>query len=128
MAAQRYMIQRIAQVCHEANRAAQIIAGDDPVSEPWDEASEDQRQSAMNGVSAYLDSEMTPEQMHAAWSEWKLLGGWVHGAQKDETAKTHPCLVPYVDLPESQRLKDRLFIHVIKAFQEHAETEGLFGL
>ena len=27
---------------------------------------------------------------------------------KDPAAKTHPCMVPYADLPESQRRKDAL--------------------
>ena len=128
MAAQQYMIQRIAQVCHEANCAIQYISGDANPSEHWLTASDSQRQSAMDGVRAYLEGDKTPAEMHAAWSEHKLREGWTYGREKDEVAKTHPCLVPYDELPEDQRLKDRVFINVIKAFQEHAEAEGLFGL
>lgn len=128
MAAQQYMVERIARVCHEANRATQIISGDEVVSAGWTETTDDQRESAMEGVRVYLDEKLTPEQMHAAWSQRKLLGGWVYGQHKDEVEKTHPCLVAYADLDEAQRLKDRLFINIIKAFQEHADAEGLFGL
>jgi hypothetical protein len=31
---------------------------------------------------------------------------------KDPEAKTHPCLVPYDDLPEYQQLKDRVFLAI----------------
>lgn len=128
MAAQQYMVERIARVCHEANRAAQIISGDEVVSAEWTQTTDDQRESSMRGVRVFLDQNLTPEQMHASWSEGKLLDGWVYGIHKDEVEKTHPCLVAYADLDEAQRLKDRLFINVIKAFQEHADAEGLFGL
>lgn len=128
MAAQQYMIERIARVCHEANRAVQEISGDAVVSEPWLTASDSQRQSAMDGVRTYLAEEKTPAEMHAAWSEHKLRDGWSYGKEKDEVAKTHPCLVPYDELDVDQRLKDRVFIGIIKAVQEHAEAEGAFGL
>ena len=35
--------------------------------------------------------------------------GWVYGIVKDPESKTHPCLVPYQDLPAEQRIKDSLF-------------------
>jgi hypothetical protein len=34
---------------------------------------------------------------------------------KDETAKTHPDLVPFDDLPEHERQKDRLFMAIVHA-------------
>lgn len=123
-----WMVNRIAQVCHEANRAVQVIANDPNINQAWPIVSEEMRESAREGVRAVLEADRTPAEMHALWSESKLLSGWVYGPVKDEMAKTHPCLVPYEDLDEGQRLKDRVFIHIITAFQEHADAEGLFGL
>jgi hypothetical protein len=34
---------------------------------------------------------------------------------KDETARTHPCLVPYADLAPDQHRKDDLFQAVVTA-------------
>ena len=33
--------------------------------------------------------------------------GWTYGPARDDAAKKHPCLVPYADLPESEKAYDR---------------------
>lgn len=38
----------------------------------------------------------------------------VYGEVKDGEAKTHPCLVPYEQLPPAQRLKDDLFAAIVR--------------
>ena len=37
---------------------------------------------------------------------------------RDVGAKQHPCLVPYDDLPESQRRKDTLFFAIVTALSQ----------
>jgi hypothetical protein len=118
----------IARVCHEANRALQIIHADPAPSPAWDDAPEWQRNSAIDGVREALDG-ATPEQLHDAWCEQKLYEGWCYGDVKDPEAKTHPCLVPYGQLPAEQRVKDVLFQSIVRALgdQEHptdTATEG----
>lgn len=104
----------IARVCHEANRAVQIITGDPAVSPPWDDAPDWQRTSAINGVeSARVGTR--PVRMHELWCEEKRAAGWTYGEVKDAAAKTHPCLVPYHELPEEQKAKDRLFVAIVRA-------------
>lgn len=98
----------IARVCHEANRALQIIIGDSATSPPWNDAPEWQRESAVAGVRAALEG-ASPAQLHADWCELKWQSGWVFGEVKDADAKTHPCLVPYDELPFEQKTKDHLF-------------------
>lgn len=46
---------------------------------------------------------------HDNWLKQKVAEGWVYGEVKDPEAKTHPCCVPYEELPESQKFKDLLF-------------------
>lgn len=106
----------IARVCHEANRALQILSGEDGVSPPWDDAPQWQRESAVEGVGKALAG-ASPEQLHESWCEYKVASGWTFGKIKDSDAKTHPCLVSYADLPESQRVKDRLFSAVVSALR-----------
>lgn len=122
-----YTPDQIAQVCHEANRALQAVNNDEanPAGVPWRIASQEQRQSAIDGVHAALAGK-TPEELHDAWCEFKLRHGWRHGDVKDEQAKTHPCLVPYGLLPETERVKDHLFAAIVDALTsrpgiEHAE-------
>ncbi len=103
----------VARVIHEANRAIQFI-NEEPVSPEWDEAPTYMVKSTLNGIEAAL-SGMTPEELHANWCAYRLNDGWVYGEVKDETAKTHPCLVPYDELPDEQRVKDSLFHAIVHA-------------
>lgn len=106
----------IARVCHEANRAWCIANGDES-QVGWDEAPEWQRESAINGVTGILDGSITrPEQSHESWLAEKERTGWTYGPVKDAEAKTHPCVVPYSDLPEHQRQKDAIFFAIVRSF------------
>jgi hypothetical protein len=44
---------------------------------------------------------------HDVWARQRLQEGWTHGPQRDDTAKRHPCLVPYDQLSESEKEYDR---------------------
>ena len=102
-------IERAARIAHEVNRAYCHALGDTSHL-PWDAAPEWQRESAMNGVKHILaNPDTTPEQSHKSWLKEKVLGGWVYGEVKDLEALTHPCMVPYDQLPLEQRVKDHLF-------------------
>jgi hypothetical protein len=45
----------------------------------------------------------------------KLSQGWRYGEVKDAVAKTHPCMVPFEQLPVEQQAKDRLLLAIVKA-------------
>ncbi len=106
-------IEAIARVCHEANRAW-CEANGDHSQRPWDEAEQWQRDSAITGVRFALDNPDAPASaQHDAWSRDKIADGWTYGLVKDAAAKTHPCLVPFEQLPEQQQAKDRLFKAVV---------------
>lgn len=55
--------------------------------------------------------EMLVEQMsknvHEVWAETRIKQGWLFGEQRNDELKTHPCLVPYEDLPEEEKEYDR---------------------
>jgi hypothetical protein len=104
----------IARICHEANRAIQMILCDPAVSPGWDDAPEWQRASALDGVERALNGE-TPEQLHKSWCTFKRAGGWVYGPVKDEAFRTHPCLVPYEQLPAAEKAKDAVFSAIVSA-------------
>ena len=105
---------QIAEMCHEANRVIQRALGEE-VNPPWSEAPEELRQSATNGVINALDG-ATPEESHENWLAFKEKHGWTYGRVKDFESKTHPCMVPYSELPGEQRLKDIVFTSIVGAF------------
>lgn len=64
-------------------------------------------------ASVELPSELMPltEQMarnvHEVWAQTRISQGWSYGPVRDDERKQHPCLVPYEDLPESEKVYDR---------------------
>lgn len=107
-------VEGIARVCHEANRAWQRVTGDPVPSPSWAAAPEWQRASAVEGVQAAIAG-ATPRGLHESWMRAKLADGWTFGAIKDAEVRTHPCLVPYDELPPEQRRKDDLFGAIVAA-------------
>ena len=107
-------MDRIARVCHEVNRAYCQALGDN--SQPlWGDAPEWQRASARMGVDLHTMGDFGPEASHISWMKQKQEEGWVYGEVKDPTAKTHPCMVPFAQLPREQQAKDYIFRAVVHA-------------
>lgn len=120
-------IEAAARAAHEANRAWCIALGDLSQS-PWDDAPERQRESARSGVRQILaDPGTTPSQSHENWLHDKAAEGWKYGPVKDVEKKEHPCFVPYMDLPVSQRSKDHIFGTVVRALLGAAEARQIAG-
>lgn len=51
--------------------------------------------------------EVLARNTHDLWARKRIADGWVHGPRRDDTARTHPNLVPYDDLAESEKEYDR---------------------
>lgn len=119
----------IAFVIHEANRAYCRVVGD-PVAPEWYEFNGSDPDAGLSIVKAveHTAAELragrvpSPEASHEAWCKARLSQGWVHGPTLDREAKVHPNLVPYAELPASQRLKDELFLGLIAIFTEDEDT------
>jgi hypothetical protein len=108
-------IERIARVAHEANRAWCAVNGDFSQM-PWEESPDWQKKSAINGVEFVLQNPWAPPSSnHENWLKVKQSEGWVYGNEKDASKKTHPCMVPYEELPHFQKAKDALFRNVVLA-------------
>lgn len=112
----------IAQVCHEASRALCESQGD-PSQKPWGSAGPRQLFSATACVlHAQANPDATAADMHAAWCAGKRRDGWAHGPVEDAEAKTHPCLVPFEDLPPEHRRNDALFLAIVRALSPESAT------
>ena len=109
------MVETIARVCHEANRAWCEAHGDYS-QKSWEAAEEWQRDSAVKGVRFAVGNPNAPDSaQHEAWMDDKKRDGWVWGEVKDATHKTHPCIVPFDQLPPEQQAKDRLFRAIVRS-------------
>ena len=51
--------------------------------------------------------EQMSKNVHEVWSEARIQQGWTYGVQRNDELKTHPYLIPYEELPESEKEYDR---------------------
>jgi hypothetical protein len=52
-------------------------------------------------------SDLLAANTHDLWAAQRLAEGWSYGERRDDQQKLHPCLVPYEQLPESEKEYDR---------------------
>lgn len=105
----------VARICHEVNRAYCQALGDNSQL-AWMNSPEWQRRSAILGVRLHLNNpDAGPEASHESWMKEKEAEGWKYGEVKDPEAKTHPCMVPFDQLPREQQAKDFIFRAVVHA-------------
>ncbi len=51
--------------------------------------------------------ERLAEHNHDIWARQRMTDGWTYGPTRDDATKQHPDLVPYAELPESEKEYDR---------------------
>lgn len=54
-----------------------------------------------------LLTEKIAENIHDVWAQGRIKEGWTYGEKRDDVKKQTPCLVPYAELPESEKEYDR---------------------
>lgn len=63
------------------------------------------------------------ENTHDVWAAGRIAEGWTYGETRDDIKKTTPCLVPYSELPESEKEYDRsTAVSVIKLMLKFGYT------
>lgn len=120
------LIEHIASECHEANRVYCISIGDTS-HKSWAEAPDWQKSTVRTGVIKAIEG-ATPRDLHGSWMAQKIAEGWVHGEIKDPEKKTHPCIVPYDQLPHFQRQKDMIFRDTVQIELRAAAPRSLIDL
>ena len=141
----------LARACHQRYLADQFAAGAAPASSPalvpWEQLGEQYRaanrdQAAdvgrkLSAIGCVLclrqaggesfqfrpgEVERLAELEHERWMAERLRQGWLLGPHRDEAQRRHPALVPWSELPESQREKDR---QVVRALPSMLADAGL---
>lgn len=108
----------IAAVVYAANAAYSRSIGDNSFCSEFSDAPEWQKQTNIKGVEFRLaNPDAKPSASHESWLKEKAENGWVYGEVKDPDKKTHPCILPYDQLPPEQRKKDDLFLAIVDALK-----------
>lgn len=104
-----------ANIAHAVNDAYRQHIGEPPSTEDitdLDRLTDLMSALAKAHASIARGRPMNGEESHQVWMDAKIADGWTYGPVKDVEKKTHPCLVPYEQLPKEQRFKDVLFMAV----------------
>jgi len=110
-------VEEIARAAHEINAGYREAIGEPAYR--WRELDDERRSGVIEGVRRYLDdTNTTPEQSHENWLLRKRQGGWKYGPTESAIEKTHPCVVPYLELSVEQRAKDFIFRAVVFALMD----------
>lgn len=106
------VIELAARTAHTMNNEYRKALDETP-KPAWDECPDELKRSVRSGVEGILAGN-TPEASHEGWLTFKAQHGWTYGEVEDPIKKTHPCFLPYDQLPPSQRLKDTIFHSVVR--------------
>ncbi len=51
--------------------------------------------------------EAMAKNVHEIWAQTRIEQGWIYGIERNDRLKQHPCIIPYEELPESEKEYDR---------------------
>ncbi|MGD2175295.1 MAG: ion transporter [Candidatus Brocadiaceae bacterium] len=114
---------RRAVVCPHCGREVGAESEEEPVPGPQaDEAAAHYRPRPLDVSGVEVPAELCDlverlaGNVHEVWAAQRMAEGWVYGRQRNESALTHPDLVPYSELPEPEKDYDRSTVEgVLKA-------------
>ncbi len=110
-------VEKLAEVLHGATSAIERPDGSKPV--PWDKLAGSDKDLAVLAIAELLRAHPLPataEEYHDLWRELKEEEGWEYGETYSEEAMTHPSLVPYDKLSDSDKVKDKIWVALIQEF------------
>jgi ryanodine receptor 2 len=55
-------------------------------------------------------TELLARNAHEIWADKRTRDGWRYGPTRNDEKLEHPCLVPYEELPESEKEYDRAMV------------------
>jgi hypothetical protein len=90
--------------------------------ETWDLLNEKRKIQVMKTVEAVLKNpEITACDMHDEWEKAKLDDGWTYAPVTDRKNKKHACLVDFELLNDYQKMKDDIFIEIVKNIHKNID-------
>lgn len=109
----KFILADLAEIAYTAIRQHAIIFGQRATE--WDDLDADDQQLHLQLVREYIEHpNWTPEKLHQAWVDTRLLEGWHYAASINLEQRQHPLLVPYNKLSVFDQMKMRLIASVVE--------------
>ena len=100
---------------YEVARLEAIASSRRIVPEIWSERDEKFRLQMTKYVEGFRGKQLpTPEEAHDSWCRKYEEMGWKYGEVRDTTAKTHPDMVAFSELPKDEQDKDEIFLALVE--------------
>jgi hypothetical protein len=117
---------QLAPIDQEANRAAARRIADVLARAGLGLTTTEQAASANTSaeIASYIEAhiERLAEAEHDGWMAQRTKDGWRYGSPRDDARKLHPSMVPYRDLPDAEKEKDRA---AVRNYPKLAAAAGL---
>ncbi|GBC62521.1 hypothetical protein DENIS_3493 [Desulfonema ishimotonii] len=106
-------VEQAARSFHQHLKAFRESLGDYTLPD-WEETTKHNREMGVRFVRYTLANQsITPESHHEKWVANMAKRGWRHGNERNPDKKTHPCMVPWEDLPYHEQAKTVLMIATV---------------
>ena len=104
--------ERRAEFVYDAARLAAQAAGAPIIPVLWAEREDSFRQQFLEVIERQCGPKrsMSPEELHGSWMQAYFAMDWKFGKKYSRKARTHPDLVPYMQLGQLERDKDAVFV------------------
>lgn len=107
---------KIAPIVHELirsfNKHGQKKGYD--VQPAWEDLDKKEQRRIIKAVALQIEKPVNPRTSHARWMKAREKEGWSYGKKLDRANKKHTNFVDYRQLPDKEKIKDKLFGQVIK--------------
>jgi hypothetical protein len=105
----------LAKILHAATSV--LPRDDGSLVVAWDHLSLESQELAVKAIEHIFENDLqTPEEFHNLWMEGKIDTGWTYGKFSLEN-KTHPAILPYNELSDTEKLKDIIWIALTKTWK-----------
>lgn len=120
------LTERRAEFVYEGARLAAIASQAPIVPVPWAERELPFQHQFLDVIVRQCGPQRSssPEELHGSWMQAYYAMGWVYAATYDREGKTHPDLVPYVELGQLEQDKDAVFVALCEIARQWIYEEG----
>jgi hypothetical protein len=116
--------RELAKIIHGATSTLPRIDG--TKAPEWDLLSSESQRLAEIAVkeifencAKYFGRPSSAKDYHDLWMNLKLNEGWKHGTSFSLVDKTHPSLIPFEDLPLSEKIKDEVWFSLTVTLRKY---------